>query len=124
MLGQTAKVGQMRTIENFGHSSMHRRYLVIFLLFCATYALASDDPLAGLKKGQPKEVSELIDRLVGCNHWSGEEPYYAERKQEISSAMVDLKCARLAKDDAAARNRYANKRSTMKVLQQARATSY
>lgn len=103
---------------------MHRRYLVILLVFCATHALASDDPLASLKKGQPKDVSDLIDRLVGCNHWSGEEPYDAERKQEISSAMADLKCARLAKDEATARKRYANKPGTIKALQQARETSY
>jgi hypothetical protein len=103
---------------------MRCRYLVIFSVFCATYALASDDPLASLKKGQPKDVSELIDRLVGCNHWRGEEPYDAERKQEISSAMADLKCARLAKDVAATRKRYANKPSTIKALQQARETSY
>ena len=103
---------------------MRRRYLVILLVLCATYALASDDPLTSLKKGQPKDVSELIDRLVGCNHWSGEEPYDAERKQEISSAMADLKCAQLAKDEAAARKRNSNKPDTIKALEQARETSY
>jgi len=103
---------------------MRSRHLAILSVFCVTYALASDDPLAGLKKGQPKDVSELIDRLVGCNHWSGEEPYDAERKQEISSAMADLKCARLAKDEAAARKRYADHPSTLKALEQARQTSY
>jgi hypothetical protein len=103
---------------------MNRRYLVILSFFCATYALASNDPLASLKKGQPKDVSVLIDRLVGCNHWSGEEPYDAARKQEISSAMADLKCARLAKDEAAARKRHSNKPGTIKVLEQARETSY
>lgn len=47
---------------------MRCRYFVILSVFCATYALASDDPLDSLKKGQPKDVSDLIDRLVGCNH--------------------------------------------------------
>jgi hypothetical protein len=103
---------------------MRPRYLIVLSVFCATHAFASDDPLASLKKGQPKDVSELIDRLVGCNHWSGEAPYDAERKQEIALAMADLKCARLAKDEAAARKRYANKPGTIKALQQARETSY
>jgi len=103
---------------------MRRRYLVILSVFCASYAFASDDPLASLKKGQPKDVGELIDRLVGCNHWSGEEPYDAERKQEISSAMADLKCTRLVKDEAAALKRYINKPSTVKALQRAREASY
>jgi len=124
MLARPAEIGQEQTIENLGHSSMRRRYLVILSVFCATYALADDDPLASLKKGQPKDVSELIDRLVGCNHWTGEEPYDAERKQEISSAIADLKCARLAKDEAAARKRYANEPGTIKALQQARETSF
>jgi hypothetical protein len=103
---------------------MRGRYLVILSAFCATYALASNDPLASLKKGQPKDVSELIDRLVGCNHWKGEEQYDAERKQEIFSVMVGLKCGRLATDEVAARKRYANKPGTIKALQQARETSY
>jgi cytochrome c556 len=103
---------------------MYGRYFVILSAFCATCALASDDPLASLKKSQPKDVRELIDRLVGCNHWSGEEPYDAERKHEISSAIVDLKCARLPKDEAAARKRYAKKPGTIKALQRARETSY
>ena len=103
---------------------MRCRYLVILSVFCATNALASDDPLAGLKKGQPKDVREMIDRLVGCNHWSGEEPYDADRNREISSAMANLKCAQLAKDEAAALKRYANKPSTIRALQQARETTY
>jgi hypothetical protein len=103
---------------------MRHHYLVILSVFCAACALASENPLASLKKGQPKDVSDLIDRLVGCNHWSGEEPYDAGRKKEISAAMADLKCARLAKDEAAARKHYANKPGTIKALQQARETSY
>jgi cytochrome c556 len=87
MLGATAGFGQKQTIENLGHSSMRRRFVVILSVFFATCALADDNPLASLKKGQPKDVSELVDRLVGCNHWSDEEPYDAERKQEISSAI-------------------------------------
>jgi cytochrome c556 len=103
---------------------MRFRYFVILSFFCATCALASDDPLDSLKKGQPKDVSDLIDRLVGCNHWSGEEPYDAERKKEISSAIADLKCTRLAKDVAAARKRYASNPGTIKALDQAQETSY
>ncbi len=103
---------------------MQSRFLFSFLFFCATYTLANEDPLTSLKKGQPKDVREMIDRLVGCNHWSGEEPYDADRKREISSAMADLQCAKLAKDEAAALKRYANKPSAIKALQQARETTF
>lgn len=103
---------------------MSRRYMVIFSVFCATCALASDNPLASLTKGQPKDVSDLIERLVGCNHWSGEEPFDAARRNEILSNLADLRCAQLAGDEAAIHKRYANKPSTIKALQQARDTSY
>lgn len=98
------------------------RTLCLFVLFllCAGNALAEDDPLAHLKKGQPKDVIELIDRFAGCNHWSGEEPYDAERKQEILSALADLKCVRLHRDEAAALKRYAKRPDTIRVLQQAK----
>lgn len=103
---------------------MPSRYLFISLCFLAAHAFASDDPLGNLKKGQPKDVRELIDRLAGCTHWSGEEPYDAERKREISLAMKDLRCNRLEKDEAAARKRYAKQPSTIKVLQRAKELSY
>jgi hypothetical protein len=83
MLPRTAEIDLKQIIKNLGHSSMRRRYLVILSVLFATCALADDDPLASLQKGQSKDVSELIDRIVGCNHWSGEEPYDVERKQEI-----------------------------------------
>lgn len=103
---------------------MRIRSLFIFFCMCAAHAIANDDPLASLKKDQPKDVIELIDRLVGCNHWSGEEPYDAERRKEISSAMKDLKCKRLEQDELAARKRYAKKPDTIKALQKAKETSY
>jgi hypothetical protein len=103
---------------------MRALYLLVLLCFSSLHALAGDDPLAHLKKGQPKDVIELIDRLVGCNHWSGEEAYDAERGQEIASGLADLKCERLEKDEAALRKRYAKRPSTIKVLQKAKDTTY
>lgn len=76
-----------------------------------------------LKAGQPKHVKKLIDRLAGCAHWSGEEPYDAERKKEISLAMKDLQCDRLEKDEAAALKRDAKRPGVLKVLQQAKESS-
>lgn len=97
---------------------MRAFYLFSFLCFSSVYALAHDDPLAHLKKGQSKDVIELVDRLVGCNHWSGEDAYDAERGQEIASALAELKCERLEQDLAATRKRYAKRSRTLKVLQQ------
>ena len=113
----------MRT-DNFFDALMRAFCLFAFLCFSALHALADDDPLIHLKKGQSKDVIELIDRLVGCTHWSGEEAYDAERKREIAAALADLKCEQLGKDVAAARKRYAKKSHTLKVLQEAEDATY
>lgn len=103
---------------------MPSRYLVLCLFLFAAHASASDDPLAELKKGQPRDVKQLIDRIALCTHWSGEEPYDAERSQEIARAMKDSRCNELEKDEAAARKRYAKRPGTIKALQQAKELGY
>lgn len=108
---------------NMEHTPMLNRSLLIFLCLFAAQAAASDDPLASLKAGQPGDVKKLIDRLAGCAHWSGEEPYDAERKTEISLAMKNLRCDRLEKDEAVARKRYSKRPAVLKVLQQATESS-
>ncbi|MGZ4891562.1 MAG: hypothetical protein ACXV2B_04810 [Halobacteriota archaeon] len=79
--------------------------------------------MASLKAGQPTDVKKLIDRLAGCTHWGGEEPYDPERKREISLAVKDLRCDRLEKDEAAAQKRYAKRPGVLKVLQRAKQQS-
>ena len=103
---------------------MIRSLLCALLFITSAQAVADNDPLAGLKKGQPKDVAALIERLVGCNHWSGEEPYDAERKREISAAMAELKCDRLAADESAALKRYAKNPSVLKALKDAKEMNY
>jgi len=103
---------------------MVTHYLFVGLLFLALGATASDDPLAGLKKGQPKDVVRLIERLAMCTHFGGEEPYDAERRREISLAVAKLKCDRLDEDEAAARKRYAKNPRTIEVLQRAKDGNY
>jgi len=102
---------------------MLNRFLLILLCLCGAQAAASEDPLASLKVGQPDDVKKLIDRLAGCTHWSGEEPYNAERRKEISLAMKDLRCDSLEKDEVAARKRYTKRPRVLKVLQQAKESS-
>jgi cytochrome c556 len=103
---------------------MIARIFCVLVCITAIEAAASDDPVDDLKKGQPKDVAQLIDRFAGCNHWSGEEPYDAERKKEIAQAMVDLRCERLAADEAAAIKRYAKQPKTIRALKQAKEVAY
>jgi cytochrome c556 len=102
-----------------------RSYVACFLACVTVPCLAaSDDPLADLKKSQPKDVAALIERLAGCNHWSGEEPYDAERRKEILDAMADLKCDRLAADEAKALKRHAKNPKAIRALKQAKELSF
>jgi hypothetical protein len=103
---------------------MPNRFILISFFCLSAHAIAGDDPLADLKAGHPADVQKLIDRLAGCAHWSGEEPYDADRKREISSAMKTLRCDRLEKDEAAARERYAKQPRVINALQQARESSF
>lgn len=80
--------------------------LVLASMFIASFALAGEDPLAKLKSGQKKPVAALIDRMVYCNHWQGEEPYDADRAKEINSAILELRCGALDKDEASILKRY------------------
>jgi hypothetical protein len=50
--------------------------------------------MANYLKGLPGDAVELIQRMDGCDHWSGEDGYDAERAKEISDALAKLKCDR------------------------------
>ena len=97
-------------------------YRFSFIVFCllTTHALAIDDPIANLKRGQPADVRKLIDRISDCSHWAGEEAYDAERKREILRAVTRLKCDRLEQDEVVARKRYAKQPGVLKALQDAK----
>lgn len=62
-------------------------------------AETAKDPLAELQAGLPRPVAALIERIVGCEHWGGEEPYDAARRAEINKAVRELRCATLARDE-------------------------
>jgi len=103
---------------------MHRILLITSFSLVCGHASAQNDPIAPLKKGQPRDVARMIDRIADCTHWAGEEPYDAERKREISAALSDLKCARLDRDVLAMKKRYADRPNILKALNYASAWSY
>jgi hypothetical protein len=103
---------------------MIRHVFCFVLCVTALRAAADDDPLRDLKKGQPRDVAALIHRLALCNHWSGEEPYDEARRNEIYSAMADLKCKRLEADEAKAVKRHASNLKALKALKEAKELSY
>lgn len=72
--------------------------------------------------GCPADVKDAINRMYQCGYWSGEEPYDAARKQEITNAMKSLRCSTFAADYHAAREKYAKDKAISRVLNEAIAT--
>ena len=60
-----------------------------------------------LTKDLPADAKALVYRIVDCDHWSGEEPYDADRRAQIERAIAELGCETLPRDEAALRRRYA-----------------
>ena len=69
---------------------------------------------------QPKDVRTLVDRITGCDHWAGEEPYDADRRRQIESALRDLKCNRIDRDAAKLRLRYWGNSEVVNLIDEAR----
>jgi hypothetical protein len=65
---------------------------------------------------QAAPVRAFIARRTECNHWGGEEPYDAQRRNEIERAVRDLRCNRLDKDEAKLRKRYRTNRELPTLL--------
>lgn len=92
---------------------------IVILLAAFVSAAASDNPPASTIQQRPKIVKALIDRIVDCNHWSGEEAYNADRAKEIEKAIDDLHCDRLEADEATVLKKYGNSAKVKKAVSDA-----
>jgi len=72
-----------------------------------------------LKRNKPNEVATYIDRRVGCNYWSSEPPYDAERAAEIKKVISDLRCQTLNRDEESLRSHYAKSPTVLNALDEA-----
>lgn len=70
--------------------------------------------------GLPAEVRRFVDRRMECDHWTGEEPYDAERARQIDRAVRDLNCACVDADDRKLGARYADRPDVQAELARAR----
>ena len=103
--------------------------IFLFLLFLiSTQCLADyEQDMAALQKGMPSSVSKYIDRQVMCNHWSGEPVgesgdigYDEHRRQEVISALKDLKCDALESDEKRLVRKYKNRPAILKSIKDAK----
>jgi hypothetical protein len=100
---------------------MPRLAIIVGLSLIATgSALAKVDPwadrLCKLEASVPADASGFMSRYAMCAHWGGEEPYDAERREEIERAVRELTCDRLDADEAGLRKRYAANAKVLAAL--------
>jgi len=99
---------------------MLKKSIILSTFLIVPFAIAGDSPeVQALKKGMPQDVSVLIDRIVGCNHWRAEEPTNKDRTEKINKALQDLQCDALEQDQAKLTKRYQNDYMVKSRLQDA-----
>ena len=76
--------------------------------------------MRALMQDMPSDVAALIQRRVECNHWSGEDPYDAERAAFIARAVRRARCDRVDADEAVLARRYAERADVLARLAKAR----
>lgn len=69
--------------------------------------LQVNDPLITAATTIPADILGWAGRRLGCDHWSGEDAYDAERGAQIEAAVAELQCDRLEADEAALVAHYA-----------------
>ena len=82
--------------------------LVLLVLACPLVFAAESAEIKALKKGMPQDVVLMIDRIIECNHWNGEESTNKERIKQIEAVRTKLGCDALADDQVALRKRHQN----------------
>jgi KaiC/GvpD/RAD55 family RecA-like ATPase len=86
---------------------MLRRIALVSMLFTVPFAAANESQeVKALKKDMPQDVALVIDRIVECNHWNGEEPSTKERAEQVKKEMEKWSCATLVQDQANLTKRY------------------
>jgi hypothetical protein len=82
--------------------------LVVMMFACPLIFAAESAEIKELKKNMPQDVVIMIDRIIECNHWNGEESTNRERIKQIEAMRTKLGCDALADDQTALRKRHQN----------------
>lgn len=101
---------------------MTRKIFIAIVSFTVIFSVPfaeSNEPQAG-KPTLSKQMSDLTNRIVECNHWSGEEPYDATRSKQINDAIARLRCSDLAKDEEAMLKLYGANQEVVNAITEAK----
>jgi len=108
------------TAEDLAIATTASRAALALLLAAAACAPRLSDIPTLRQLPVPMEVKRFIDRRMGCNHWSGEEAYDADRGREIDRALRTLRCDRLEADARRLAARHAADPAVLKALDETR----
>jgi hypothetical protein len=75
-----------------------------------------NEALSALVEQVPAEVFAWLQRSSACAHWSGEEPYDAERMAEIQRALAEARCGALEADEQTLRREHAENAPVLDML--------
>jgi hypothetical protein len=99
--------------------------ILLFSIFwvLTSYAGPEYDELV---KDLPQDVVKIIDRRMGCDHWSNEMPDNPKdpdvrgsgRPQMIEKNLKQLKCSQLEKDEKAIHKKYKNQKKITDAIEQ------
>ena len=78
-----------------------------------------NDALSPVMERVPAAVFAWLQRSSACAHWSGEEPYDAERAARIEAALVEARCETLDVDEQALRREHAENPAVLDILARA-----
>lgn len=99
---------------------MLKKSIFLSTVFAFPFAFADDAPeVKALKKGMPQDVIVVIDRIVQCNRWQGEDTSTKARAEKVGKELEKWQCSTIAQDQAALAKLYKNNYEVKKRIQDA-----
>ena len=84
-------------------------------------SVSAHDTVVEVATSNPMDVLDFVGRVNLCRHWTGEEPYDAERRANIEAAVRALRCEALPVDAAHLEAKYADDAATLALIRRVRA---
>lgn len=75
--------------------------------------------LNALKKDMPQDVAVLLDRIIQCNRWQGEDTSTKARADKVNKELEKWQCNAIAKDQDAITKLYKNNYQVKKRIEEA-----
>ena len=99
---------------------MLKKIIILSTVLVSSLAVADDSAeMKALKKGMPQDAAALIERIVQCNHWQGEDTSNKARAERINQELEKWKCEAIPRDQEALTKLYKNNYEVKARIQEA-----